>query len=119
VQALAQAYASYYGAVADANRAQFRLYRALGEPAQLVADQLAPACAGQGLPAQILPPVPLPGAERGSKPGTATPPPGGEGDGGRGSTAAPLSVSGRGTGGGVWSGSPEPPTETAFQETHR
>ena len=34
IQALAQAYADYYGAVADANRAQFRLYRALGQPAQ-------------------------------------------------------------------------------------
>jgi outer membrane protein TolC len=34
VQALAQAYLDYYGAVADANRAQFRLYRALGRPAQ-------------------------------------------------------------------------------------
>jgi outer membrane protein TolC len=36
VQALAQAYADYYGAIADANRAQFRLYRALGKPAQLL-----------------------------------------------------------------------------------
>jgi outer membrane protein TolC len=36
VQALAQAYADYYGAVADANRAQFRLYRAIGQPAQCV-----------------------------------------------------------------------------------
>jgi hypothetical protein len=34
VQALGQAYADYYGAIADANRAQFRLYRALGHPAQ-------------------------------------------------------------------------------------
>jgi outer membrane protein TolC len=34
IQALSQAYADYYGAIADANRAQFRLYRALGEPAQ-------------------------------------------------------------------------------------
>lgn len=34
VQALAQAYIDYYGAIADANRAQFRLYRALGKPAQ-------------------------------------------------------------------------------------
>jgi outer membrane protein TolC len=38
VQALAQAYADYYGAVADFDRAQFRLYRALGQPAQLLAD---------------------------------------------------------------------------------
>ena len=36
LQALAQAYAEYYGAVADANRAQFRLYRALGHPAHLL-----------------------------------------------------------------------------------
>jgi len=44
VQLLAQAYADYYGAVADANRAQFRLYRALGRPAQCVPwDGPAPA----------------------------------------------------------------------------
>jgi len=36
IQALAQAYNDYYGAVADYNRAQFRLYRALGQPAQLL-----------------------------------------------------------------------------------
>src|SRR5205823_14343730 len=36
VQALAQAYAAYFGAVADANRAQFRLYRSIGQPAQRV-----------------------------------------------------------------------------------
>ena len=36
VQALAQAYNDYYGAVADYNRAQFRLYRALGHPAQML-----------------------------------------------------------------------------------
>jgi outer membrane protein TolC len=34
VQALGQAYADYFGAVAQANQAQFRLYRALGQPAQ-------------------------------------------------------------------------------------
>lgn len=39
VQALAQAYNDYYGSVADYNRAQFRLYRALGHPAQLVAPE--------------------------------------------------------------------------------
>jgi outer membrane protein TolC len=39
VQALGQAYVDYYTAVADANRAQFRLYRAIGQPAQcLVQD---------------------------------------------------------------------------------
>jgi outer membrane protein TolC len=37
VQALAQAYADFYLAVADYNRAQFRLYRALGHPAQCLA----------------------------------------------------------------------------------
>jgi outer membrane protein TolC len=37
VQALAQAYNDYYGAVADYNRNQFRLYRALGQPAQALA----------------------------------------------------------------------------------
>src|SRR5262249_18292714 len=36
IQSLAQAYADFYGAVADNNRAQFRLYRALGHPAQMV-----------------------------------------------------------------------------------
>jgi outer membrane protein TolC len=49
VQALAQAYADYYGAVADANRAQFRLYRALGRPAQQLLDD--PRCGEKALPA--------------------------------------------------------------------
>ncbi len=45
VQALGQAYSDYYGAVADANRAQFRLYRALGQPAQLMLGRFsAPDC---------------------------------------------------------------------------
>jgi outer membrane protein TolC len=34
LQQLAQAYNDYYGVVGDYNRAQFRLYRALGHPAQ-------------------------------------------------------------------------------------
>jgi outer membrane protein TolC len=34
VQALAQAYNDYFGAIGDYNRSQFRLYRALGQPAQ-------------------------------------------------------------------------------------
>lgn len=37
VQALQQAYADFYAAVADYDRAQFRLYRALGNPSQIVA----------------------------------------------------------------------------------
>jgi hypothetical protein len=39
---LAQAYTDYYGAVADFNRAQFRLYRALAYPAQVLLDD--PSC---------------------------------------------------------------------------
>lgn len=42
VQALAQAYNDYYGAVADSNRAQFRLYRALGQPLQCVMQDAKP-----------------------------------------------------------------------------
>lgn len=38
VQALAQSYADYYAAAGDYNRAQFRLYRALGHPARALAD---------------------------------------------------------------------------------
>ena len=38
MQALIQAYYNYYGSVADYNRAQFRLYRALGNPAQQFHD---------------------------------------------------------------------------------
>jgi outer membrane protein TolC len=62
VQALAQAYFDYYGAVADANRAQFRLYRALGRPAQLLlqapADPSAPCAAPlpASLPSPLCPP---------------------------------------------------------------
>ena len=36
LQALTQAYVNYYGVVAEYNRAQFRMYRALGSPAQLL-----------------------------------------------------------------------------------
>jgi outer membrane protein TolC len=39
VQALGQAYTDYFGAVADNNRAQFRLYRALGRPARLLLEE--------------------------------------------------------------------------------
>ena len=38
ITALDLAYQDYYGAIADANRAQFRLYRALGHPAQCIGD---------------------------------------------------------------------------------
>ena len=52
IQALSQTYIDYYGAVADANRAQFRLYRALGQPAQyLIQDERLPTmCAGAAPP---------------------------------------------------------------------
>lgn len=43
--ALAQAYSDYYGSVNDFNRAQFRLYHALGYPAQFVRGE-EPACPG-------------------------------------------------------------------------
>ncbi len=51
LQQLEQAYRNYYGAVADSNRAQFRLYRALGQPAQLLTDR-SPQAPGE------LPPSP-------------------------------------------------------------
>ena len=51
VQALEQSYADYYGAVADANRAQFRLYRAMGQPAQeLLHDHHLPEQPAPALP---------------------------------------------------------------------
>jgi hypothetical protein len=37
VQMLQQAYADYYLSINDYNRAQFQLYRALGQPAQTLA----------------------------------------------------------------------------------
>jgi hypothetical protein len=39
LQALAGAYDDYYGAIGDYNRAQFRLYRALGSPAERLCNQ--------------------------------------------------------------------------------
>jgi outer membrane protein TolC len=50
VQALAQAYNDYYGAVADYDRAQFRLYRALGQPAQALTCPPAEAAAEMTAP---------------------------------------------------------------------
>jgi hypothetical protein len=55
VQTLAQAYNDYYGAVNDYNRAQFRLYRAVGQPAQLLAEQ-APDCPGALSNCKVAPP---------------------------------------------------------------
>jgi outer membrane protein TolC len=58
VQSLAQAYAAYYLAVADSNRAQFRLYRAMGQPAQRLSQEANDA---MGIPTETEPinaPVP-------------------------------------------------------------
>jgi outer membrane protein TolC len=58
VQALAQAYADYYTAVADSNRAQFQLYRALGHPAHCLNNATSPPVL---LPATTVPaPIPSP-----------------------------------------------------------
>jgi outer membrane protein TolC len=63
LQALAQAFADYYAAVADYDRAQFRLYHALGNPAQALGGS-GPGCPvspghGPG-PALQAPPQPAP-----------------------------------------------------------
>src|SRR5262249_49638006 len=58
VQVLSQAYSDYYTAVADYDRAQFRLYRALGHPAQALAsdDMSCPPPSHEALaPAEPLP----------------------------------------------------------------
>jgi outer membrane protein TolC len=60
IQALARAYANYYAAVADANRAQFRLYRAMGQPAQVLLGTFAEQCSSEPRPlgSGPVPPVP-------------------------------------------------------------
>jgi outer membrane protein TolC len=65
IQALALAYNDFYGAVADYNRAQFRLYRALGQPAQFLTGQ-GPECSERlapGNPGDRAAPQPSPPAE--------------------------------------------------------
>jgi outer membrane protein TolC len=70
VQALAVAYLDYYGAIADANRAQFRLYRALGNPAQLLTGNPAGTrCANNSLVPTALAPLRTISAS-GSSPGS-------------------------------------------------
>jgi outer membrane protein TolC len=77
VQAFGQANADFYTAVADYNRAQFRLYRALGHPAEHLAGTVeakAPAAAAAvpvvtptgytDRPRPLPPPKPLDGDER-------------------------------------------------------
>jgi outer membrane protein TolC len=56
VAALDQAYRDYYQAVGDHNRAQFRLYRALGHPAQALCQVGRPV---ETLPATSIPALPL------------------------------------------------------------
>ena len=64
VQALGQANADFFTAVSDYNRAQFRLYRALGHPAQ---------CLAGAVPAEPLPAPPAAGPPAGT--GVASPSP--------------------------------------------
>ena len=69
VQSLGQANADFYSAVADYNRAQFRLYRALGHPAQCLAGAVPVAVAEappQGEPVPAILPVNGPRAGPGS-----------------------------------------------------
>ena len=82
IQALSQAYIGYYGAVADANRAQFRLYRALGQPAQcLLQDQSVSTLSA---PATLSPAMPTgPAVETLTAPRPLPP------DSGKGATSIP------------------------------
>ncbi len=64
VQALGQANADYFSAVSDYNRAQFRLYRALGHPAQCLAGAVAePPTAMEPSSDPPNSPVPTPGLD--------------------------------------------------------
>jgi outer membrane protein TolC len=56
IQSLAQAYSDYFRAVADSNRAQFRLYRAMGQPAQLLGQRM------ETKTPDVVPPPPAPPA---------------------------------------------------------
>jgi outer membrane protein TolC len=67
IQALSRAYFDYYAAVADANRAQFRLYRGLGRPSDVLAQ-------GQALTTS-LPDVAAPDASAAASEETALPQP--------------------------------------------
>lgn len=72
VQSFAQAASDYFASIADYNRAQFRLYRALGHPAQCLANAVPPGApeipASGQKPAQP-PPIPLiPRMENADKP---------------------------------------------------
>jgi outer membrane protein TolC len=63
IQFLQQAYVDYYSSIADYNRAQFQLYRALGQPAQLVLEKDNAACCpvpAEPQPSANVPSRPLP-----------------------------------------------------------
>ena len=62
IQSLAQAYSDYFRAVADSNRAQFRLYRAMGQPAQMLQQRMEN-------PQPVVPPSPA------TPPSPVAPPP--------------------------------------------
>src|SRR5579859_2739348 len=60
MQALLQAYNNYYGTVGDYNRSQFQLYRALGNPAQMLPmlNPVNPECGSNPNPAPPPPAAP-------------------------------------------------------------
>jgi outer membrane protein TolC len=60
IQSLAQAYSDYFQAVADSNRAQFRLYRAMGQPAQTLQQRMQSSDGAVPPPAQTSPIAPPP-----------------------------------------------------------
>jgi outer membrane protein TolC len=68
IQSLAQAYSDYFAAIADSNGAQFRLYRAMGQPAQLLEQRLANP---EDIP---IPPPPAPTTPATTTPAPTTPP---------------------------------------------
>jgi outer membrane protein TolC len=57
LRSLSRAYDTYFTSVGDYNRTQFRLYRALGYPAEILACQRAP---GPLVPVDVTRPPPLP-----------------------------------------------------------
>lgn len=59
VTALDQAYRDFYAAVAESNRAQFALYRALGQPAGLLVPPASDRVAGASTPRPPGTPVPV------------------------------------------------------------
>jgi outer membrane protein TolC len=105
VQAYAQAGADFYAAVADYNRAQFGLYRALGHPAEYLAAVAPPPAEPAPQPDAPAPkpaqppdrlPVPDPEALRPAAPAPAVP--------------APLPVVPAGAAEGVWGPAARVPT---------